>query len=253
MLIVGSSWADGPDAADGDDAASAPPPEHVVLLHGLARTKFSMSAMALALEEQGFTTTNIDYPSTRLEAEQLGGMLGERLDACCREAETVHFVTHSMGGIVVRAYLAEHDMPNLGRVVMLAPPNQGSEWVDELRDLAVFEWVMGPSAVELGTDPASLPNRLPEATYPLGVIAGTEVANPIGGELIPGEDDGTVSVASTQLEGMADFLVLPVSHTFIMYSDDVAKQVVTFLRTGRFDHTVPAVDGELRHEEDGAR
>ena len=215
---------------------TATEPETVVLLHGLGRSSFSMKQLASSLEEAGYSTVNIDYPSTRLEVEALGGMLEDRLAACCLEAERVHFVTHSLGGIVVRAYLAEHSPPNLGRVVMLAPPNRGSEWVDALRDVAVFEWIMGPTAVELGTDPESLPNRLPPADYPLGIIAGNAVVNPLGAELIPGDDDGTVSVERTQLEGMTDFIELPASHTFIMYSDDVARQVVAFLRTGQFEH-----------------
>ncbi len=211
--------------------------EMVVLLHGLGRSSFSMKALAEKLEAAGFETTNVDYPSTRLEAGQLGGMLGDRLDACCRQAPRLHFVTHSLGGIVVRAHLAEHRPPNLGRVVMLAPPNHGSEWVDFFSDVAVFRWVMGPTALELGTRGDSLPNRLPEADFQLGVIAGTGVVNPLGAGIIPGDDDGTVSVESTRLEGMTDFIAVDASHSFIMYSDDVAAQVIAFLEEGRFVHT----------------
>ncbi len=209
--------------------------EMVVLLHGLGRSSYSMKALAAKLEAAGFETANLDYPSTRLEAGQLGGMLGKRLDACCREAPRLHFVTHSLGGIVVRAHLAEHRPANLGRVVMLAPPNHGTELADFFSDVAVFRWILGPTAVELGTDPASFPNRLPEADFPLGIIAGTGVVNPVGAEMIPGEDDGTVSVESARLEGMTDFLEVDASHSFIMYSDEVAQQVITFLEEGRFE------------------
>jgi len=232
------------------DEASRTPDERdtVVLLHGLARSSFSMNRLASALEDAGYTTANVDYPSTGLEAEALGGMLQDRIDACCRDAARLHFVTHSLGGIVVRAYLAEHRPPNLGRVVMLAPPNHVSEWVDALRDTVVFGWIMGPTAMQLGTDPDSLPNRLPPADYPLGVIAGNRVVNPLGAGLIDGADDGTVSVERTQLEGMTDFIELPTSHTFIMYSDEVARQVIVFLRTGGFDH---APVGPAGSAEDG--
>jgi pimeloyl-ACP methyl ester carboxylesterase len=216
--------------------------ETVVLLHGLGRSSFSMQSLAAKLEAAGYLTHNIDYPSTNLEADELGGMLGERLDACCRDAARLHFVTHSMGGIVVRAYLAEHRPENLGRVVMLAPPNRGSEWVDFLGDVAVFRWVMGPTAAQLGTDDASLPNRLPKPDYPLGIIAGTGVVNPVGAGIIPGDDDGTVSVERTRLDGMTDFVTVDASHSFIMYSDDVAREVIAFLTTGQFDHRSDSTD-----------
>ncbi len=220
------------------DAESVVPPEErelVVLLHGLGRSSFSMASLAKKLEGAGFETHRIDYPSTSLEAEELGGMLGDELDGCCRAAGRLHFVTHSLGGIVVRAHLAEHRPSNLGRVVMLAPPNQGSEWVDFFEDVAVFRWVMGPTAIELGTAADSLPNRLPDADFPLGVIAGTGVVNPLGAGIIPGEDDGTVSVESTRLDGMSDFITIETSHSFIMYSEEVADQVIAFLERGRFD------------------
>lgn len=240
LVLVASAFvalaaADAARGAATDAAAGEDEPELVVLLHGLGRSSFSMRALAAKLEEAGYATHRIDYPSTRLEAEALGPMLGAQLDACCREAPRLHFVTHSLGGLVVRAYLAEHRPPNLGRVVMLAPPNHGSEWADSFADVAVFRWVMGPTAAELGTGPGSLPNRLPAADFPVGVIAGTGVVNPVGAELIPGEDDGTVSVESTRLDGMTDFIEVDASHSFIMYSDEVAAQVVAFLSHGRFD------------------
>ena len=226
------------------EAVPASEREMVVLLHGLGRSSFSMKALASKLEDAGFATTNVDYPSTKLEAGRLGGMLDDRLDACCRSAGRLHFVTHSLGGIVVRSYLAEHRPENLGRVVMLAPPNKGSEWVDFFADVAVFSWVMGPTATRLGTDGESLPNRLPPADFPVGVIAGTGVVNPVGAGIIPGEDDGTVSVESTRLDGMTDFIAVEASHSFIMYSDEVAAQVIAFLEKGRFDHGVGSLDAE---------
>jgi pimeloyl-ACP methyl ester carboxylesterase len=156
------------------------------------------------------------------------------VSACCSDAAKVHFVTHSLGGILVRAYAAEHAPENLGRVVMLAPPNQGSEYVDAMRDWELFQLAAGPTGVQLGTDPESLPNRLPEPEFELGVIAGTRNSNPISGHVIPGSSDGTVSIESTKLEGMTDFISVDESHTFIMRSPLVAEQTIEFLRNGRF-------------------
>ncbi|MGB6000266.1 MAG: alpha/beta hydrolase, partial [Thermoanaerobaculia bacterium] len=201
------------------ESPSPPKPrgEIVVLLHGIARSHQSMGRIESALSSQGYEVVNLGYPSTEKGIDELSEFLGETLSTCCADPDTsVHFVTHSMGGIVVRYHLAQRDLPNLGRVVMLSPPNSGSEIVDLLRDNALFELTMGPAGKELGTDSASVPQTLGPVDFELGVIAGSYSVNPVFSELIPGLDDGAVSVDSTKTPGMADFLVLPYSHTFIM-------------------------------------
>ena len=149
----------------------------------------------------------------------------------------VHFVTHSMGGILVRDYLRRHAPPSLGRVVMLAPPNQGSELVDHLGALAVFGWINGPAGRQLGTGADSLPNRLGPVGFPLGVIAGDWSWNPVYSAIIPGADDGKVSVARARIDGMADFVVVPHGHTFLMSAPDVIDEVLHFLRDGHFSRS----------------
>jgi len=207
----------------------------VVMLHGLGRTKFSMSLLALRLERSGFVVRNIGYPSREAPVAQLAEVVGTGLDECRRERHApVHFVTHSLGGILVREYFQRGPAPDIGRVVMLAPPNHGSEIVDRERTSGWFQWLVGAAGLELGTAPDALPNRLQPLPMEIGVIAGTVSSDPWFSATLPGPDDGKVSVASARLAEMRDFLTVPVGHTFIMYSREVAEQTMAFLREGAF-------------------
>lgn len=207
----------------------------VILLHGLARSEASLIVMESALEAEGFDVVRPGYPSTSASVEALAeAVLPHVLERC--EIGPVHVVTHSMGGILLRYWIDRYGVPDrLGHVVMMGPPNQGSEVVDTLGDLAVFGWLNGPAGAQLGTGAQGLPRRLPPVTYPVGVIAGSQSLNPYFSSLLPGPDDGKVSVASTRVDGMTAHLTLPVTHTFMMNNPRVLVQVVEFLRTGRFD------------------
>ncbi len=222
--------------ACGDSSPAEGSSDVVVLLHGLGRTDLSMARLKYRLSERGYRVVNVGYPSTQHSIEHLASEeLGPALEECCAAAEgKIHFVTHSMGGIVLRYYLANHEIENLGRVVMLSPPNQGSEVADWLAENPVLQKVLGPWTEELGTGPESLPNRLGPVDFELGVIAGNRTLNPVFSRMIPGADDGKVSVERAKVEGMSDFLVVPYSHTYIMWNESVIDQVLHFLEQGEF-------------------
>jgi len=211
--------------------------EYVILLHGLCRTRRSMQPMETSLLRAGFCVANVDYPSRSAPIEQLSEIaISAAIETCRRAgAARIHFVTHSLGGILVRQYLATHTIPQLGRVVMLGPPNQGSEVVDHLRHWRLFTTINGPAGLQLGTDVRSVPNRLGRATFSVGVVAGNRSLNWINSCFIPGADDGKVSVARTRLEGMADHVVVEASHPFLMKNRRAIQQTIAFLRQGHFE------------------
>ena len=209
----------------------------VILLHGAGRSPRSMSRIANALAQHGYEVHNLGYPSRRWPIEGLAENIGGQVYRLqIDQYEKVHFVTHSLGSIVLRYFLSQNQIPNLGRVVMLAPPNQGAELADIFEKIPLFHWVLGPAGAQLGTSPDSLPNSLGPVNYEVGVIAGNRSFNPLFSSLIPGPDDGRVSVESTKLDGMTDFLTLPCIHPLIMNYRCVIQQILYFLQYGGFDH-----------------
>ncbi|MBL1141508.1 MAG: alpha/beta hydrolase [Proteobacteria bacterium] len=210
----------------------------VVLLHGLARSDSSFRKMEKSLQEEGYATCNISYPSTKHPIEELvSKYVLPEIKRCLKgKSKTVHFVTHSMGGIIVR-YLATQKIPfKTGRVVMLSPPNKGSEVVDTLGGLWLFRAINGPAGLQLSTSNESLPNTLGKPDFELGIITGNKSINLVLSSMIEGVDDGKVSIESAKLEGMKDLLVVESAHPFIMKNNITIEQTKYFLKHAEFKH-----------------
>jgi len=211
--------------------------DYVILLHGLGRTPLSMKRIEWTLQKQNYRVINVRYPSTRVCVQDAADRwLDDVLKTRVKDSSAkIHFVAHSLGGIVLRQYLSNHEIPNLGRVVMLSPPNHGSELADRLRNNCLYRLATGPAGQQLGTSEASVPNRLSPVDFELGVIAGDRSLNPLFSSWIPGPDDGKVSVRSAMVPG-AEFLLVHKSHTWMAWSGQVTAAISNFLRAGCFAH-----------------
>ena len=187
------------------------------------------------LVKEGYRVLNIDYPSTDHSLSELVETIQPQIDVFnTSRSRPIHFVTHSMGGLVTRGLIQQHRPKNLGRVVMLSPPNRGSEMADFLKDNFLYKKFYGPAGQQLGTDQKNLRTLFGDVDFELGVITGDRSIDPFGSYLIPGSDDGKVSIERTKLDGMKDHIVLHATHTFIMKNDAAIAQILNFLKKGEF-------------------
>ena len=209
----------------------------VILLHGLARTENSMKKLEQRLADNDYKTVNLGYASRDYTIEVLAQKAITPAIKACKGQTEIHFVTHSLGGILVRQYMSENEIPGLKHVVMLGPPNKGSEVVDKLQAFPGFHFINGDAGLQLGTGKLSVPNNLGKANFDVGIIAGNKSINWILSSLIPGKDDGKVSIERTKLEGMNDHIEMSTTHTFMMKNENVISQVIYYLKNGQFKHS----------------
>jgi len=208
----------------------------VVLLHGISRTARSFRKMQTTLERSGFATLNLDYASRRKALEALAEDIHPAIELFAGGLTgSVHFVCHSMGGLLARVYIARHRPKRLGRVVMLGTPNSGSEIADRLRHLRPYPAFFGPAGQQLGTQRNEAIKALfPPVNYPVGIIAGDRSIYPITSAFLPKPHDGRVSVANTRLDGMADHIVIRTSHPWLGRHSVAIAQTIAFLKAGKF-------------------
>ncbi len=222
------------------DRVSAKPPttqKCVLIIHGLKRNAVSMRKLHKALENNGYLTIAIDYPSTEYKIEDLSQIIFPKAIRMCRNngATLIHLVAHSMGGIIARYYLKYNNVPELGRFVMLAPPNQGSELINFYSRLPGFKRFLGPAAMQIGTNTEnSFLQTLGPVTVDTAVITASKSSNWLMSMTLPGPDDGKVTAASTPVHGMCAQVVLPTSHRRIVKDDVSVNEILAYISTGMF-------------------
>ena len=208
----------------------------VVLLHGLRSSSFIWNKLEKTLQENGYDVLKVDYPSHKQNIQTLAEKsIGDALNKCrASGVDTVPFVAHSMGNILLRYYLQQQNIPELYRVVMICPPNQGSEMIDKFENFELFQIINGPAGMQLGAREDGFVKSLPVPNCEFGIIAGNKSINWIASAFLPGKDDGRVAVENTKLNGMKDFKVVKSNHHFIVKNNKAVKSVVNFMNYGFF-------------------
>lgn len=207
--------------------------EAVVLLHGIFRSSKAMLRVQTRLENEGYLVVPFDYPSTRVDISASARMLGEVVNSL-EGVEKISFVTHSMGGLVVRSWLEQGGDPRARCLVMMGTPNKGAEVADRLKNWNLYRLILGPAGQQLVAHQAGVIAKLPVPKIPFAVIAGGKDTADGYNPLIPGDDDGLVAVASALLEGAEDSMTVPVLHSFLPFNAEVIDAVSSYLKTGSF-------------------
>jgi triacylglycerol esterase/lipase EstA (alpha/beta hydrolase family) len=212
--------------------------ELVVLAHGLGRSDGAMWRFAQRLENAGYKVCRLDYATIGESIDDVLAETTKQIDDCILHAPKVHFVGHSLGGLVIRAYLQNNQLQlekiNIAEVVLIGTPNKGSELADHFSDSWLME-VGGGISRALVTGSSSLGNNLDETDVNVGIIAGTKSSS-LTSDKFDGPNDGLVSVESTKLNNMSDFITIDVSHSMMRYNLGVAEQTIHFLQNGTFKH-----------------
>lgn len=211
-------------------------PETVIVLHGITKTNRIMYLLSKRIANAGFEVYNITYPYKSHTIQEIADFLNDKLiELGVDKKDRINIVGHSMGGLVARAYINRYKPQNLHRVVMIATPNHGSELADAMKNWWIYRLKFGnKSGQQLSTDQRELSDDLGKVNYDLGIVAGVTWVNPVFSAILPGDDDGLVSVESTKLDGMNEHIIIDFAHTLGIMYKTVSKQVISYLKYGRF-------------------
>ena len=214
-----------------NEAGSESHKEHVVLVHGLFLHGIATKYLAIWLNKAGYTTSEFSYRSVLKDLDENSRLLKEHLDSI--DANTVHAVGHSLGGVLIQHTYSINDIQKPGRVVALGSPFLGSKVAGYFRKHPVSAAMLGKSIASV----ADSEHRQWNSKHELGIIAGTSAIGlgSIFTSVLKGANDGTVAVSETLLPGRKQHITVPVSHTKLIYSQRVSQKVISFLKTGSFE------------------
>lgn len=208
---------------------------HVIVLHGLFCSSRIMKRLMNYLSKAGFKVIGLSYPSRTRLLPEIAKMVAKQITLLSDPKEQIHFVAHSMGGIVVRQLFRDYPeiQKRIGRVVMLGAPNQGCEMAEVALRIPLGKKIGGKNLTFFSPKNSVFNDfPLPPET---GIIAGTVSANPFSSLIFDEPNDGMVGVEKTKARGMKDWKALPVTHQGLIKEEKVFQQVVSFLKEGRFE------------------
>ena len=214
--------------------------EAVILIHGFARSRSDMRKLGRALRYQGYQVHTINYSSIRRNIKNIQSDAFQQIDNKLSQisADKIHFVGHSLGGLLIRSYLGKKTIPKLGAVVMIGSPSKGTHFVDYYKDSWWFKFFGSVTRI-FSAEGSQFLNSLKPPNYPLGVIAGNFNVR-FQEHILPGLDDGLVPVESTKIKGMKDFVLIQnTTHRGMLFQRKVVEQVIYFLMNEKFNHPSP--------------
>lgn len=197
--------------------------DYVIVLHGYLRSYKSMQKICQFLDKKNFIVFNCDYRSTKYSIDIIANELLKKFITrfCTKKYKTIHFIGHSMGAVIIRKFLQDNPMLNLGKVVMISPPNHGSYIADILTKIPFSDYVFGPSLKQLSTTKNSFVNRLPNIKCDCGIITA--------------QYDWVVSQNSTMLVGADDYTEISATHYGILSNKRLPGLIYNFLSSSCFE------------------
>lgn len=208
--------------------------EGVVLLHGILRTNRCMKGLTVFLEKENYEVLNLDYPSSKYDILSIAKLIHSQIKNFSSQTVKTHYVGYSMGGLIIRAYLHLYRPSNLGRVIMLGTPNQGSEIADFLKPFGIYKILYGPAGQQLITDQKNIKKIFGNINYELGIIAGSSPFYLLANKIIGKKSDGRVSIVNTKIEGMKEHIIIKSGHTMLASNKTAWRLTLSFLKTGNF-------------------